>query len=317
MCYHEFEQGISSVTNGKWCIYCSNLKLCSKEDCKICFEKSFASHEKAIYWCDKNDLQPRYIVKNTHKKYWFNCDKCPHIFDIILTNIIKGQWCSYCNGNHKLCNDNDCKICYDKSFESHEKSKYWSIHNELKPRQVHLNSNKSFKFICEKNHNIIMSLGNINYGYWCKFCINKTEQKLYDILILYYIELKQQYKVDWCKNKTYLPFDFVLEDDKIIIELDGLQHFEQVSNWDSPEKTNINDKYKMKCANLNGFSIIRLLQKDVFYDTYNWLEDLKTNIEKLKNDNIIQNIYMCKNNEYYIFDNLEQSNNLSLGNSLE
>jgi hypothetical protein len=32
-----------------------------------------------------------------------------------------------------------------------------------------------------------------------------------------------------CKNKTYLPFDFVLEENKIIIELDGIQHFEQIT----------------------------------------------------------------------------------------
>ena len=38
----------------------------------------------------------------------------------------------------------------------------------------------------------------------------------------------------------------------------------------------------MKCANANCFSVIRLLQTDVFYDTYNWLEELKTNIEKIK-----------------------------------
>ena len=31
----------------------------------------------------------------------------------------------------------------------------------------------------------------------------------------------------------------------------------------------------MKCANDNSFSVIRLLQSDVFYNTYNWLEELK------------------------------------------
>ena len=63
----------------------------------------------------------------------------------------------------------------------------------------------------------------------------------------------------------------------------------------------------MKCANDNGFSVIRLLQSDVFYDTYNWLEELKTNIEKIKNGNIVQNIYMCKDNEYNIFQTLQLS----------
>jgi hypothetical protein len=58
----------------------------------------------------------------------------------------------------------------------------------------------------------------------------------------------------------------------------------------------------MLCANNNGFSVIRILQEDVLEDSYNWLEELKNNIEKIKLENKIQNIYMCKNNEYDIFN---------------
>jgi len=45
----------------------------------------------------------------------------------------------------------------------------------------------------------------------------------------------------------------------------------------------------------------RLLQEDVFYDTYNWLNELDANIKKIIIDKRIQNIFMCKNNEYDIF----------------
>jgi hypothetical protein len=61
----------------------------------------------------------------------------------------------------------------------------------------------------------------------------------------------------------------------------------------------------MKRANDNGYSVIRILQEDVFYDTYQWLEELKTNIEKLVSENKVQNIFMCKDNEYNIFNILE------------
>jgi len=47
--------------------------------------------------------------------------------------------------------------------------------------------------------------------------------------------------------------------------------------------------------------LIRLLQEDVFYDKYDWLFELHQNIEKIKTDRIIQNIYICKNNEYINF----------------
>ena len=62
--------------------------------------------------------------------------------------------------------------------------------------------------------------------------------------------------------------------------------------------------YKMDCANKNKYSVIRLTQEGVFYDAYDWYNELKENIEKIIKYKNIQNIYMCMNNEYDIF-NLE------------
>lgn len=308
-CNHEFEQRLDSINQGSWCPYCSNKKLCEKDDCKQCFEKSFSSHEKSKYWnYEKNQVKPRDIFKFTHNKYWFNCDICLHNFENLLTNITQGSWCPYCS-NKKLCDKEDCKECYNKSFASNEKSKYWNYEkNKITPRDILKFSNKKFIFNCYKNHEFNAGLSHISNNRWCPYCVNKTEQKLYDNLQPIYNNLEQQYKADWCKsdttNKCY-PFDFILADQKIIIELDGRQHFEQVSNWDSPDKVQERDKYKMKKANDNGYSVIRILQEDVFYDTYQWLDELKTNIEKLITENKVQNIFMCKDNEYSIFDILE------------
>jgi hypothetical protein len=35
---------------------------------------------------------------------------------------------------------------------------------------------------------------------------------------------------------------------------------------------------------------------------YNWLSELCENIEKITNECVVQNIYMCKNDEYKDFD---------------
>jgi hypothetical protein len=58
----------------------------------------------------------------------------------------------------------------------------------------------------------------------------------------------------------------------------------------------------MKCANENSFSVIRIIQEDIFKNKYEWLNELCENIEKISNEKIVQNIYMCKNNEYKDFD---------------
>ena len=70
----------------------------------------------------------------------------------------------------------------------------------------------------------------------------------------------------------------------------------------NPKKTQENDKYKMKCANDNSYSVIRILQEDVFYDTYDWLSQLNDNIIDIIKNKKVQNIYMCKDNEYDIFN---------------
>jgi very-short-patch-repair endonuclease len=57
----------------------------------------------------------------------------------------------------------------------------------------------------------------------------------------------------------------------------------------------------MKCANDNGFSVIRILQDNVWKNKYDWLSELNENIEKITSENIVQNIYMCKKDEYKDF----------------
>jgi len=65
----------------------------------------------------------------------------------------------------------------------------------------------------------------------------------------------------------------------------------------------------MEKANTNGYSVIRILQDDVYYNKYDWKKDLIETIEKFKtniDNNIkVENIYLCKNNEYKIYENLE------------
>jgi very-short-patch-repair endonuclease len=302
-CGHSFESTLLNINqSNNWCPYCYNRKLCG--NCSTCFEKSFASHEKAKFWSNKNELKPIEVLKGSEKKMYFNCDKCKHELLITLKQISsQGHWCSYCS-HQKLCDDLECKMCCNNSFVSIERSKFLQDKN-INPRTLFKSTNKKYKFECDKCDNIFETqLCDITKGIWCPFCFNKTEEKLYNEVIKHYV-VKRQFKPVWCKNpKTnrYLPFDFIFEHLNIILEQDGPQHMKQIGNWQSPELTKVNDLYKMKCANENGFSIIRILQKDIWHDRYDWLQELTNNIDKIVSENKVQNIYMCKNNEYKDFD---------------
>ena len=305
-CGHEIEKTLLSINQGNtWCPYCYDIKLCGK--CDKCYKKSFASQPNAIYWHDDNVCNPIDVFKATDKKFYFNCDKCPHKIYMSLKQITsQNHWCSYCS-HHKLCDDNNCKICFNNSFASVEKN-IFLYDKTINPRKIFKSTNKKYKFNCNRcTLTFDKILSDVTRGIWCPHCFNKTEEKLYNEIIKYY-NINRQIRAEWCKNintNKYLPFDFLIEDLKIIIEQDGPQHFKQVGKWQSPKITQINDLYKMNCANNNGYSIIRILQKDVWHDRYNWLEELIENINKIINDGIIQNIYMCKNNEYENFCNID------------
>ena len=110
-----------------------------------------------------------------------------------------------------------------------------------------------------------------------------------------------QFKAEWCKNSVtnyYYRFDFCIEEQRTIIELDGRQHFKDVAYFKSSlEEVHFVDMIKQSAANNNGYKVIRILQEDVWSDKYDWLTELLKNIE----DDTMPNIFMCKNEEYSIF----------------
>ena len=411
----------------------------------IPFEKTFASHEKSKFWNkEKNgDIHPKDVTKHSKKKFYFNCDKCRHIFSAAVGNIVgRNSWCPYCYNS--ICFDEFCKMCFDKSFASHEMSEYWN-YNENKdiksPRHITLSNSKKIYLNCptcskllfiapahikegkccrdcgiirstdkrrkpveqfieeatkihgdkydysdvvyinsltkisiicplhgkfeqkpsvhlmgsacsicshkegglknkrtteqfvveaRQKHGDKYDYSKVDYnnthekviivckshgefeqtpsshlsGRGCPMCVNKTEAKMYETMKQIYPTLITQFKQDWCKNintNRHLPFDFCIPEYKIIIELDGAQHFRQIRDWSSPEEQFENDKYKKECANQNGYSIIRLLQEDVFYDTYDWVKKLCDAIEEVKSSEGITNVYLCQNDEYERF----------------
>ena len=286
------------VNCNRFCPYCSHNRLCERIDCDDCEQKSFLSHPKSKHWSDCNELLPINVFKSSHQQYFFDCPDCEHVFDTSLDSItIKKSFCPYC-ANKILCERNDCDDCEQKSFASHPKAKYWSIENNISPRNVFKCSHTKYKFNCPYCNKLYESnVDNITNNTWCSCTINKTEAKLYHYLTTTYdFEITGQQTFGWCKKQQELPFDFCIEKLKLIIELDGRQHFEQVMNWDSPAKIQKNDKYKMKLANENGYSVIRIFQVDVWNDKNDWENNLNKAIKKYNNPT---NIFIGKTYDQY------------------
>ena len=148
-CCHSFNTVIKNITKGHLCPFCANQNLCGEKECKICYKKSLASIKESKYWnYSLNNIDPIKVFLGSNNRYSFNCNICNHTFQIKPCEMkYKNKWCTYCSGGF-LCTDNDCNICFNKSFASHPKSKYFSKKNNVNPRKLFKNSNKKYIFDC-------------------------------------------------------------------------------------------------------------------------------------------------------------------------
>lgn len=106
----------------------------------------------------------------------------------------------------------------------------------------------------------------------CGICVNKTEQKLYGFLNSKFTDVLKEYKIDGfvTENNYQYRADFYLPSVKMIIELDGDQHFRNSGYMQKQESTMTSDIIKMKRYVSDGLSVIRLYQPHVLYDKYDW-----------------------------------------------
>ena len=80
-------------------------------------------------------------------------------------------------------------------------------------------------------------------------------------------------------SQDYIEFE---NDLKIIVEIDGAQHYQQVSNWASPLHNQIRDYIKEKLATNEEINIIRLKQEDVFNDKNDWQNKFENFVTRKK-----------------------------------
>ena len=281
-CKHDFEKSLDGITRGEWCAYCSHHTLCDMDECDFCFQVSFASIEKSEHWhSTKNgDLTPRMVTSSCAKSCWFKCPDCEHDFERSLDGITRGSWCVYCS--HQALCDDECDFCFQNSFASNKKSEHWhsTKNGDLTPRMVGRYSDKICWFTCEQcNNDFKSTIGNITCGQWCSTCKHKTELKLYIWLKQMFEVVERQKTFEWTKNvcdsKRPRRFDYYIVSMRVLIELDGPQHFRQVSNWECPEQTKKVDIEKDRLAIENGYTIIRICQQIVWNNQENWESQLK------------------------------------------
>lgn len=221
----------------------------------------------------------KYVNNYTKVEIICNNHSEPYHFLQTPTGHLKGHGCIKCAGQHIPSNEEfkeRCRVRHRNLYE-YDETIYTGIRNEIQ--------------ISCKIHGLFQqsAWNHLHGGNGCPDCTNKSEGIL--------LKWLNDYSTDICGVSTTVEsqvkfsdlisekggiykFDFCI-DGLIMIELDGLQHFEQVLNWQKPEENMYRDIEKTKYLVKNNYHLIRIYQKWVYDNCRNWEEKLRNAIEQL------------------------------------
>lgn len=176
---------------------------------------------------------------------------CNHKFTTKAINISRGECkCPYCNGKKVLVGFNDL----------------WTTHPEIAKMlknsedgyKVTYNSGKKLEWICPDCGTILKKVvySVVNSGLKCNICSDNIplgEKIMYSVLNCLNINFDYQAKFDWDNTKKY---DFYIKKINTIIEVNGIQHYEERLSFTHTPLKEIqeNDMYKFDMAKKNGIS---------------------------------------------------------------
>ena len=233
---------------------------CSK--CSANAVKHVEFYKKYLYEKTKGsimiDTKEEFPIKS--KKYTFICEKHGK-FDRRLDSILKHTYCKKCGTNAKI----DKEAFIKRANKIHE-----NIFNYEKI--IYIDYNSPMEIICEKHGSFWQSPNAHLAGSGCQKCKSssgeKSVRKILNILNIDYVEQK---KFKNCRNILPLKFDFYLQNYSLVIEYNGLQHYQPVkwSSNDTDEEAykrfnyiRNNDNLKKEYCRLNGIEYLEISYKE-------------------------------------------------------
>jgi hypothetical protein len=129
------------------------------------------------------------------------------------------------------------------------------------------NSRTEIKIICPKHGEFKQKSGSHLMGYGCKTCCESRGEKIIRIFLENEkIEYTKEKKFEGCENRTLLPFDFYLPKYNMLIEFDGIQHFQAFDFFggeEALESLKLRDEIKTNFCKENNINLLRISYKEI------------------------------------------------------
>jgi len=255
---HEWKAEIYNRNNEKGCPFCARL-LPSKDynllviNPVLCNEWNY----------EKNDKKPEEYCPNSDKKVWWVCsNNKEHTWKAIIASRNKGNGCPYCAGYY-------ASKYYNLLIINPELCKEWDYNKNIKnPEEYVPNSHQKVWWICKEcSHEWMSTIHNRNNGNGCPKCNeSEGEKKIDGILTQLKFPHDSQYTFNDLIgiNNGLLRFDSSIfwDNEKIklrmLIEYDGIFHYEKQYENDGFETIQIHDKLKNEYCKKNNIPLLRI-----------------------------------------------------------
>lgn len=235
-------------------------------------------------------LNPEDYIDNSTSNLCFRCTKCGNLFYTSLVSFnMNSGFCQQCGLNSQIKNRQKPINEVIDIIESKNQ-------NTLLNPQDYKNSNtNNLQIKCGSCGKIFMqSLSNYQKSNLTGKCPDCNETSYGEFLVATYLEkynvkYKRWHKYDDCKDKRYLPFDFYLPDYNMVIEFDGIQHYEPIWGEDAFKMTKLHDAMKNQYCRWNNINLLRIPYwereniENILVDTFNLASsNSKQNCSKIK-----------------------------------
>lgn len=231
-------------------------------------------------------LTPHDFACGSSKKVWWQ-GKCGHEWETSIHNRVVGKDCPYCSNNKILVGFNDM----------------WTTNPELASKLLNPEdgykymrySNKKLDWKCDSCGKIIKNklISNIRdrNSVLCAICsdgVSYPEKFILNLLKKNNINFKREQVFCWSNSKRY---DFFLIDYEVIVEIHGIQHYEESGRKGARplEEEQANDKLKYKLAIHNGIKPDNYIVIDASNPSKKYLIESIEN-SKLKNFLDLENV---------------------------
>ena len=200
---------------------------------------------------------------------------------------------------HRHLSGRGCRKCTFDRLRNERKLPFWEFVERV--MEVHganryeyelkdfVNMHSKIPIYCPKHGKFLQSLASHLKGHGCPSCVQSAgEQRVRESLEMLDVEFVEQACFNKCRNRRPLRFDFYIPSQRLLIEFDGRQHYENSELWGGEEELaeiQRRDAIKNRFAERKGYRLLRI----PFYEYENieniLLDELTITMPKQKGGN--------------------------------